>query len=182
MRSHGIGTGSCYYKTSFSRPLIPMSPSAKPYPSALAAVIATAAASTKSPLLSSPRPIATQSTTMGWHLLSKHHGRRQASGVTVAAHTSSHQSTHFDTAHSVSLRKYLNTHGLQPPQPETYDVQQKRCLAQLAMKTNNIEKYQYLATLRKNNVHLFYRLLVDHFTVCEYVVSCGHATLTVDHD
>ncbi|KKY25500.1 putative malic enzyme [Phaeomoniella chlamydospora] len=72
--------------------------------------------------------------------------------------------SHYDTAQSISLRKFLGTHGLIPPRPDTYEIQKKRCLAQLALKSTNIEKYTYLATLRKNNVHLFYRLLVDHFT------------------
>lgn len=39
-------------------------------------------------------------------------------------------------------------------------------LAQLALKTSNIEKFLYLSTLRKNNVHLFYRLMTDHLKVC----------------
>jgi len=38
-------------------------------------------------------------------------------------------------------------------------------LAQLASKTTPIEKYLYLSTLRKNNVHLFYRLVTDHLKV-----------------
>lgn len=38
-------------------------------------------------------------------------------------------------------------------------------LAQLALKSTPIEKYLYLSTLRKNNVHLFYRLVVDHLKV-----------------
>lgn len=35
-------------------------------------------------------------------------------------------------------------------------------LAQLALKTTPIDKFLYLSTLRKNNVHLFYRLVTDH--------------------
>ena len=35
-------------------------------------------------------------------------------------------------------------------------------LAQLALKTSPIDKFLYLSTLRKNNVHLFYRLVTDH--------------------
>lgn len=38
----------------------------------------------------------------------------------------------------------------------------QRCLNQLASKTKNIDKYLYLSGLRNTNVHLFYRLLVDH--------------------
>lgn len=38
-------------------------------------------------------------------------------------------------------------------------------LAQLALKQTPIEKYLYLSTIRKNNVHLFYRLVTDHIRV-----------------
>lgn len=38
-------------------------------------------------------------------------------------------------------------------------------LRQLALKSTAIEKFLYLSTLRKNNVHLFYRLVVDHLKV-----------------
>lgn len=38
-------------------------------------------------------------------------------------------------------------------------------LAQLAQKQTPIEKYLYLSTIRKNNVHLFYRLVTDHIQV-----------------
>ena len=32
------------------------------------------------------------------------------------------------------------------------------------------EKFLYLSTLRKNNVHLFYRLITDHLKVSKYPV------------
>jgi hypothetical protein len=38
-------------------------------------------------------------------------------------------------------------------------------LAQLALKQTPIDKFLYLSTLRKNNVHLFYRLVTDHLRV-----------------
>ena len=38
-------------------------------------------------------------------------------------------------------------------------------LAQLALKQTPIDKYLYLSTLRKNNGHLFYRLVMDHLKV-----------------
>jgi len=38
-------------------------------------------------------------------------------------------------------------------------------LTQLALKQTPIEKYLYLSTIRKNNVHLFYRLITDHIQV-----------------
>lgn len=71
---------------------------------------------------------------------------------------------HYDTSLSIPVRKYLQTYGLTPPVSETYETQKKRCLAQLASKGTNIDKFLYLSTLRQNNVHLFYRLLTDCFT------------------
>lgn len=38
-------------------------------------------------------------------------------------------------------------------------------LAQLALKQTPIDKFLYLSTIRKNNVHLFYRLVTDHIQV-----------------
>ncbi|KAE8353056.1 hypothetical protein BDV28DRAFT_133928 [Aspergillus coremiiformis] len=68
----------------------------------------------------------------------------------------------FDTANPPYIRKYLRTYGLTPPRAESYEVQKTRCLAQLALKQTAIDKFLYLSTLRKNNVHLFYRLVTDH--------------------
>ncbi|RMD39903.1 hypothetical protein DV735_g5222, partial [Chaetothyriales sp. CBS 134920] len=73
-------------------------------------------------------------------------------------------SAHYDTSLSVPARKYLQTYGLIPPRPESYEVQKKRALAQLELKGNDLERFQYLSILRSNDVHLFYRLLTDHFT------------------
>ncbi|KAL2221526.1 hypothetical protein M432DRAFT_629794 [Thermoascus aurantiacus ATCC 26904] len=86
----------------------------------------------------------------------------------------------YDTANPPYIRKYLRTYGLTPPRAETYEVQKKRCLAQLASKTTPIEKYLYLSTLRKNNVHLFYRLVTDHLkelTPLIYTPVVGEACL-----
>ncbi|KAF4218048.1 hypothetical protein CNMCM8980_005432 [Aspergillus fumigatiaffinis] len=68
----------------------------------------------------------------------------------------------YDTANPAYIRKYLRTYGLTPPRAESYEVQKTRCLAQLALKQTVIDKFLYLSTLRKNNVHLFYRLITDH--------------------
>ncbi|KAL4820083.1 hypothetical protein BDW67DRAFT_111640 [Aspergillus spinulosporus] len=70
----------------------------------------------------------------------------------------------YDTANPAYIRKYLRTYGLTPPRPESYETQKTRCLAQLALKQTPIDKFLYLSTLRKNNVHLFYRLVTDHLT------------------
>lgn len=74
------------------------------------------------------------------------------------------RNAHFDTAHGAAVRKYLRTYGLTPPRVESYEVQKQRCLAQLASKATNIEKFLYLSALRRNSVHLFYRLLIENFT------------------
>ena len=94
-------------------------------------------------------------------ILSQQHRHRHTSAI---AHVPN-PSAHFDTSLSVSVRKYLQTYGLTPPRVENYATQEKRCLAQLALKATDIERFLYLSALRKNNVHLFYRLLTDHFTV-----------------
>ncbi|KAH8588383.1 hypothetical protein B0O99DRAFT_639361 [Bisporella sp. PMI_857] len=54
--------------------------------------------------------------------------------------------------------------GLYPPHIGSYELQAQRCLDQLASKTTSIEKYVYLSNLRHNNVHLFYRLILENFT------------------
>lgn len=71
---------------------------------------------------------------------------------------------HYDTTIPKPVRKYLGTYGLFPPEPDTYEVQKKRCLAQLRSKQTNIGKFIYLSQLRHANMHLFYRILTDHFT------------------
>ena len=68
----------------------------------------------------------------------------------------------FDTTHGVAARKYLRSYGLIPPSVESYEIQARRCLKQLALKSTTIEKYSYLSQLRNSDVHLFYRLAVDH--------------------
>lgn len=40
-------------------------------------------------------------------------------------------------------------------------------LSQLALKPTAIDKFLYLSTIRKNNVHLFYRLVSDHLRVSD---------------
>ncbi|KAN0082246.1 hypothetical protein V8E54_003544 [Elaphomyces granulatus] len=85
-----------------------------------------------------------------------------------SAHTTPHtgfappMDGNYDTANPPYIRKYLRTYGLTPPRAESYEVQKKRCLAQLALKSTSLDKYLYLSTIRKNNVHLFYRLMTDY--------------------
>lgn len=68
----------------------------------------------------------------------------------------------YDTSYATSVRQHNRTYGLVPPTVESFDIQLERCLAQLARKDSNIERYLYLSGLRNTNVHLFYRLLVQH--------------------
>jgi malate dehydrogenase (oxaloacetate-decarboxylating)(NADP+) len=68
----------------------------------------------------------------------------------------------YDTSYSVPVRQHNRTYGLIPPSIETIDIQLERCLKQLAWKSTNIEQYLFLSGLRNSNVHLFYRLLVQH--------------------
>lgn len=78
-----------------------------------------------------------------------------------------HSDANYDTANPSYIRKYLRTYGLTPPRAESYEIQKTRCLAQLGLKNTPIDKFLYLSTLRKNNVHLFYRLITDHLRVCK---------------
>ena len=86
----------------------------------------------------------------------------------------------YDTSHSTAVRRYLRTYGLTPPNVESYETQASRCLKQLALKTTAIDKYLYLSNLRSTNVHLFYRLVVDHvkdLTPLIYTPVVGEACL-----
>jgi malate dehydrogenase (oxaloacetate-decarboxylating)(NADP+) len=51
-----------------------------------------------------------------------------------------------------------------PPQVEDFAIQEERCLKQLASKETDPEKFMYLSMLRVNQVHLFYRVVLNHFT------------------
>ncbi|MCJ1287996.1 hypothetical protein MMC26_007349 [Xylographa opegraphella] len=86
----------------------------------------------------------------------------------------------YDTTLSTGARKYLKSYGLTPPAVESYEIQAKRCLAQLQSKTTPIDKYLYLSGLRNANVHLFYRLAIDHMkalTPLIYTPVVGEACL-----
>lgn len=86
----------------------------------------------------------------------------------------------FDTSNSLVVRKHLRTYGRTPPNVESYETQAYRCLKQLDSKGLPIEKYLYLSQLRNTNVHLFYRLAVDHMkemTPLIYTPVVGEACL-----
>ncbi|KAF2770394.1 hypothetical protein EJ03DRAFT_270624 [Teratosphaeria nubilosa] len=84
----------------------------------------------------------------------------------------------YDTSLSPEARKYLKTYGLVPPGVETFEMQEKRCMAILNSRKTAIEKYQYLSVSRNTNVHLFYRLLarnVKELTPLIYTPTVGEA-------
>ena len=97
------------------------------------------------------------------HAVPHHHHPTRPKHTNATAHVPN-PIAHYDTSITAPVRKYLQTYGLTPPKPDTYAAQKQRCLAQLALKSSDIERFQYLSNLRHNNVHLFYRLLTDHFT------------------
>ncbi|KAH6684116.1 hypothetical protein B0J14DRAFT_646031 [Halenospora varia] len=87
---------------------------------------------------------------------------------------------HPDTSHNLETRKSLRTYGLTPPNVESHALQAQRCMKQLESKTSPIEKYIYLSNLRNSNVHLFYRLVLDHFQTLSpliYTPVVGEACL-----
>ncbi|KAI2111685.1 hypothetical protein LOZ42_004857 [Ophidiomyces ophidiicola] len=95
-------------------------------------------------------------------------------------HAASASEANYDTANPGYIRKYLRTYGLTPPHVDSYEVQKTRCLTQLALKSTAIDKFLYLSAIRKNNVHLFYRLVIDHLkelTPLIYTPVVGEACL-----
>lgn len=91
----------------------------------------------------------------------------------------------YDTSHTTAVRWYNGTYGLIPPAIESIDVQVTRCLKQLAQKPKEIDKYLYLSGLRNTNVHLFYRLVVQHtkeIAPLIYTPTVGEACLQWSHN
>ncbi len=67
-----------------------------------------------------------------------------------------------------------------PPQFDDFAVQEQRCLKQLASKQTDLEKFSYLSALRVSQVHLFYRVVLKHFTALTpliYTPVVGEACL-----
>lgn len=91
----------------------------------------------------------------------------------------------YDTSYSAAVRSFNRTKGLVPPAVETTNLQVSRCLKQLAQKKQNIDKYLYLTGLRNSNVHLFYRLVVQHIKDIApliYTPTVGQACLEWSHN
>jgi len=59
-------------------------------------------------------------------------------------------------------RERLGLEGLLPPAVSSLDQQVRRAYANIARKTDPLERYIGLAALQDRNEHLFYRVLVDH--------------------
>lgn len=91
----------------------------------------------------------------------------------------------YDTSYSAGVRKFNRTYGLIPPAVETIELQASRCLKQLAQKKHDIDKYLYLSGLRNSNIHLFYRLVVQHIKDIApliYTPTVGQACLDWSHN
>ena len=103
----------------------------------------------------------------------------------MSAQVQAPKSGDYDTTHSTAVRRYNRTHGLLPPSVEDPEIQVKRCLKQIAQKTQPIDKYLYLSGLRNTNVHLFYRLVVQHMKELApliYTPTVGEACLQWSHN
>ena len=70
--------------------------------------------------------------------------------------------TNKGTAFSHRERDELDLAGLIPPQVSTMKRQLDRTYENFSSKTNNIEKYIYLASLHDRNETLYYRLVLKH--------------------
>lgn len=78
----------------------------------------------------------------------------------------------------------MKIRGLIPPVVESFELQKKRCLEQIAAKTTSIDKYMYLSNLRNTNTDLFYRLLIDNMreiTPLVYTPVVGEACQKWSH-
>jgi malate dehydrogenase (oxaloacetate-decarboxylating)(NADP+) len=64
----------------------------------------------------------------------------------------------------LETRRRLHLSAAIPPQVEDFDIQEQRCLEQLASLESELEKFTYLSMLRVNQVHLFYRVVLNHLT------------------
>lgn len=91
----------------------------------------------------------------------------------------------YDTSYSLAVREKNRTYGLIPPAVESIELQINRCMKQLAQKGTDMEKYLYLSGLRNTNVHLFYRLVVQHIKTIApliYTPTVGDACLQWSHN
>ncbi|KAJ2318090.1 hypothetical protein IWW52_002757 [Coemansia sp. RSA 2704] len=88
------------------------------------------------------------------------------------------------TAMPAEMRQALNLRGLVPASIEDFSKQEMRAFQQLMAKPTNLEKYEFLASLRSINVNLFFRLVLNHFKEVApiiYTPTVGEACLNYSH-
>ena len=68
----------------------------------------------------------------------------------------------IDTTYSNEERSQRGIRGLLPPAIETPEIQLDRCISRARQIHTPLEKYSYLLTLKQNQPHLFYRLLIEY--------------------
>lgn len=66
------------------------------------------------------------------------------------------------SAFTLAERDELGLRGLLPPRPATVDEQVARVMANLRAKTDDLEKYIFLASLHERNETLFFRAVLEH--------------------
>src|SRR5580765_6003531 len=88
------------------------------------------------------------------------------------------------TAFTLEERRAFGLEGLLPQAVGTLEQQQRRAYANIARKSDPLEKYVGLAALQDRNEHLFYRVLVDHIEELlpiVYTPTVGEACQTYSH-
>ncbi len=88
------------------------------------------------------------------------------------------------TAFNREERKAFGLEGLLPSAVSTMEQQERRIYANIARKSDPLEKYIGLAALQDRNEHLFYRVLVDHieeFLPIVYTPTVGRACQEFSH-
>lgn len=109
----------------------------------------------------------------------------QSRSIMSPSSTNSPGRRDYDTSYSIAVREKNRTHGLLPPTVEPIELQMARCMRQLGQKNTDMEKYLYLSGLRNTNVHLFYRLVVQHIKTIApliYTPTVGDACLQWSHN
>src|SRR5207344_1595377 len=88
------------------------------------------------------------------------------------------------TAFNQEERDAFGLEGLLPPHVSTIEQQERRIYANIARKTEPLEKFIGLAALQDRNEHLFYRVLIDHveeFLPIVYTPTVGLACQQFSH-
>ncbi|KAJ2778657.1 hypothetical protein H4R18_004471 [Coemansia javaensis] len=88
------------------------------------------------------------------------------------------------TAMPAEMREALHLRGLVPAGIEDFGKQEMRAFKQLMSKTSNLEKYEFMATLRCMSVNLFFRLVLNHFKEVApiiYTPTVGEACLNYSY-